>query len=145
MTELEFASLCVLGMILAGLVAFLIARRRKRQTVEAEEFIVRDRGGMRRAKLGMSGDGGVRLRLFDAGGECCVSLGATPDGHVRLRLYDKHGTPRAGLAVFPEEAGAGLVLNDTAGSPRMTLSLLPDGQAGLRILDTDGKVLWCAP
>jgi hypothetical protein len=100
---------------------------------------------MRRAKLGMSVDGWVRLRLFDEDGERCVSLGVAPDGCARLRLYDQHGAPRAGLAVFPDSAGEGLVLNDQAGNPRMTFSLLDDGMADLRILDVGGRVLWKAP
>jgi hypothetical protein len=121
------------------------ARWLKRRTVEAEEFVVRDSTGMRRAKLGMSVDGWVRLHLFDKDGERCVSLGVAPDGDSRLRLYDHHGAPRVGLAVFPDSAGAGLALNDPAGNPRMTFSLLDDGAADLRILDADGTVLRKAP
>lgn len=117
----------------------------KRRTVEAEAFVVRDATGIRRAKLGMSADGWVRLRLFDEGGERCVSLGVAPDGHARLRLYDQHGESRAGLAVFPDNAGEGLVLNDQVGNPRLTVSLLDNGAADLRILDASGKVLWKAP
>jgi hypothetical protein len=117
----------------------------KRRTVEAEAFVVRDSTGIRRAKLGMSADGWVRLRLFDEEGERCVSLGVAPDGHARLRLYDQHGESRAGLAVFPDNAGEGLVLNDQAGNPRLTVSLLDNGAADLRILDASGKVLWKAP
>jgi hypothetical protein len=122
-----------------------IARWLTRRRVEAEEFVVRDSTGMRRAKLGMSVDGWVRLRLFDEDGQRCVSLGVAPDGSARLRLYDQYGAPRAGLAVFPESAGEGLVLNDQAGNPRMTFSLLDDGAADLRILDAGGTVLWKAP
>lgn len=122
-----------------------ILRWWRRRTVEAEEFVVRDSTGMRRAKLGMSVDGWVRLRLFDKSGERCVSLGVDPEGYARLRLYDQRGEPRAGLAVFPDSAGEGLVLNDQAGNPRMTFSLLDDGVPDLRILDAGGKVLWKAP
>jgi len=97
------------------------ARWLTRRTVEAEEFVVRDSTGMRRAKLGMSRDGWVRLHLFDEDGERCVSLGVAPDGHPRLCLYDQ------------------------AGNPRMTCSLLDGWAADLRILDKDGDVLWKAP
>ena len=122
-----------------------IARRLTRRTVEAQEFIVRDSTGMRRAKLGMSTDGWVRLHLFDQDGERCVTLGVAPEGDPRLYLYDQYGAPRAGLAVFPDSAGGGLVLNDPAGNPRMTLSLLDDGTGDLRILDAGGNVRWKAP
>ncbi len=122
-----------------------IARWLTRRTVEAEEFVVRDSTGMRRAKLGMSVDGWVRLRLFGKDGDRCVSLGVAPDGYARLRLYDQRGATRAGLAVFPDSTGEGLVLNDQVGNPRMTFSLLDDGAADLRILDAGGKVLWKAP
>ena len=122
-----------------------IARWLTRRTVEAEEFVVRDSTGMRRAKLGMSTDGWVRLHLFDKDGERCVTLGVAPDGDPRLYLYDHYGAPRAGLAVFPDSAGGGLVLNDQAGNPRMTFSLLDDGAGDLRIIDAGGNVCWKAP
>jgi hypothetical protein len=122
-----------------------IARWLTRRTIEAQEFIVRDSTGMRRAKLGMSTDGWVRLHLFDQDGERCVTLGVAPEGDPRLYLYDQYGAPRAGLAVFPDSAGGGLVLNDPAGNPRMTLSLLDDGAGDLRILDAGGNVRWKAP
>ena len=120
-------------------------RRTVRQTVEAEEFIVCDSRKNRRAKLGMSRDGWVRLRLYAEGGERCLSLGVPPEGGARLRLYNQGGEPRAGLAVFPDEMGEGLVLNDQAGNPRMTISLIGGGAADLRILDESGEVLWKAP
>ena len=122
-----------------------IARWLTRRTIEAQEFIVRDSTGMRRAKLGMSTDGWVRLHLFDQDGERCVTLGVAPEGDPRLYLYDQYGAPRAGLAVFPDSAGGGLVLNDPVGNPRMTLSLLDDGAGDLRILDAGGNVRWKAP
>ena len=168
MSELEVVGFYFLALLLGGVLGFMIARRHPgramaadrpqrvlaqgwverwltRRTVEAEEFVVRDSTGMRRAKLGMSEDGWVRLRLFDKDGARCVSIGVTPEGSARLRLYDQHGAPRAGLAVFPENGGEGVVLNDQGGNPRMTFSLLEDGAADLRILDVDGKVLWKAP
>jgi hypothetical protein len=115
-----------------------------RRTVEAEEFIVRDSTGRRRAKLGMSKDGGVRLRLFDEDGVSCVSLGVTSTEPARLHLHDQHGRLRAGLGVFPADAGVGAVFHDQAGRPRMTVSVLETGAADVRVLDESGKTLWKA-
>jgi len=98
-----------------------IARWMRRRTVEAEEFIVRDSTGLRRAKLGMSADGWVRLRLFDEAGGRCATLGVAPDGNVRLRFYDQTGTPRVALRV------------------------LDDGPGDVSILDQDEKIVWQAP
>jgi hypothetical protein len=128
--------------ILAGILGFTMARWPRRRILEAEAFIVRDATGMRRAKLGMGKDGGVRLRLFDEKGVCCVSLGVTPTECARLHLHDQQGALRAGLGVFPEDAGVGAVFNDQAGRPRMTVSVLETGAADVRVLDEEGKVLW---
>jgi hypothetical protein len=49
---------------------------------------------------------------------------------------------RAGLGVFPEEAGVGAVFNDQAGRPRLSVSVLGTGAADVRVLDEEGKVLW---
>jgi len=141
MSELEAVFLSLLGMVLAGVLGFRLARGRS-QTVEAEEFVVRDGTGRRRAKLGMSDDGGVRLRLLDENGVCCVSLGVTPEEHARLHLYDQQGALRAGLGVFPEDAGVGAVFHDQGGRPRMTVSVLDAGGADIRVFDEDGKVQW---
>ena len=101
MNGLEAVGLSVFGVVLAGILGFRMARGRRRRTVEAENFIVRDSTGTRRAKFGMSEDGGVRLRLFDENGVCCVSLGVTPTEYARLHFRDQHGALRAGLGVFP--------------------------------------------
>jgi hypothetical protein len=142
MNGLEAVGFSLVGVVLAGILGFGIARGRRRGTVEAENFIVRDSTGTRRAKFGMSEDGGVRLRLFDENGVCCVSLGVTPTEYARLHLRDQHGALRAGLGVFPTDAGVGAVFNDQAGRPRMTVSVLETGAADVRVLDEDGKILW---
>jgi len=142
MNGLEAVGLSVLGVVLAGILGFRMARGRRRGTVEAENFIVRDSTGTRRAKFGMSEDGGVRLRLFDENGVCCVSLGVTPTEYARLHFRDQHGALRAGLGVFPTDAGVGAVFNDQAGRPRMTVSVLETGAADVRVLDEDGRILW---
>jgi hypothetical protein len=142
MNGLEAVWFSLFGLVLAGLLGFRIARGQRRGTVEAESFVVQDATGRRRAKFGMSEDGGVRLRLFDEGGVCCVSLGVTPKEYARLHLYDSEGVLRVGLGVFPEEAGVGAVFHDPAGHPRMTVSVLGTGAADVRVLDEDGKVLW---
>lgn len=125
-----------------------LASWRKRQTakrsIEAEEFIVLDSSGTRRAKLAVGSDGWARLRLYDQTGERCASLGVAPDGSARLRFYDQTGTTRAGLAVG-SDLGGGLVLKDQSGNVRVTLALPDDGRGDLRILDEDGKTLFKAP
>jgi hypothetical protein len=142
MNGLEAVWFSLFGVVLAGILGFTIACRQRKRTVEAENFVVRDSTGLRRAKFGMSEDGGVRLRLFDEHGVCCVSLGVTPNECARLHLHDQHGALRAGLGVFPEDAGVGAVFHDHAGRPRMTVSVLATGAADVRVLDEDGKILW---
>jgi len=145
MSGLEAVRFSVFGVILVGALGLTMARWLRRRTVEAEEFVVLDSTGMRRAKFGMSEDGGVRLRLFDKDGVSCVSLGVTSTEYARLRLHDHQGTLRAAIGVFPEDGGVGVVLNDQAGNPRMTFSVLDTGATDVRVLDGDGNVLWKAP
>ena len=142
MNGLEAVGFAVFGGILGGILGFAMARRQRQRTVEAENFVVRDAAGRRRAKFGMSQDGGVRLRLFDHDGVCCGSLGVTPQDCACLHLHDRQGVLRAGLGVFPEEAGVGAVFNDQAGRPRLSVSVLGTGAADVRVLDEEGKVLW---
>jgi len=142
MNGLESVGFAVFGGILGGILGFAMARRQRQRTVEAENFVVRDAAGRRRAKFGMSQDGGVRLRLFDQDGVCCGSLGVTPQDCACLHLHDRQGVLRAGLGVFPEEAGVGAVFNDQAGHPRLSVSVLGTGAADVRVLDEEGKVLW---
>lgn len=142
MNGLEAVGFAVFGGILGGVLGFATARWQQRRTVEAENFVVRDATGRRRAKFGMSQDGGVRLRLFDGDGVCCGSLGVTPDEYACLHLHDHQGVLRAGVGVFPEDAGVGAVFNDHAGRPRLSVSVLETGAADVRVLDEEGKVLW---
>ncbi len=90
----------------------------------------------------MSEDGAPRLRLFDEAGNCCVSLGVLAKGYGRLHLYDRQGALRAGLGVFPEDAGVGVVFNDQAGRARLTVSVLDAGVADVRVLDEQGNIAW---
>lgn len=142
MNGLEAMGFAVFGGILGGILGFAMARRQQRRTVEAGNFVVRDATGRRRAKFGMSQDGGVRLRLFDEDGVCCGSLGVTADECACLHLHDQQGVLRAGLGVFPDAAGVGAVFNDQAGRPRLSVSVLETGTADVRVLDEEGKVLW---
>jgi hypothetical protein len=142
MNTLVIVGLSLLVVILAGILGFTIGRWRRKGTVEAEAFFVRDAEGKLRAKLGMSEDGGVRLRLFDKAGVCCVSLGVTPANYGTLHLHDQQGVLRAALGVFPEEAGVGAVFNDVAERPRMTISVLDNGAADIRVLDEDRTIRW---
>jgi hypothetical protein len=66
----------------------------------------------------------------------------TPKECARLHLHDRQGALRAGLGVFPEDAGVGAVFHDQAGRPRVTVSVLDTGGADVRVLDEEGTTLW---
>jgi hypothetical protein len=117
----------------------------KPSMVEAEQFVIRDSKGVRRAFLGATGDGWACLRLYDEAGNRCASVAVSGEGRAHVRLYDGASTARAGLSVFPEDLGEGLVLRDRAGRPRVTVSLLEDGTGDLNIRDKDGEITWRTP
>jgi hypothetical protein len=142
MNTLVIVGSSLVVVLLAGILGYLVAHWRRRGIVEAEAFFVRDAMGRLRAKLGMSEDGGVRLRLFNEAGVCCLTLGVTETDRATLRLHDPQGALRAELGMFPEDLGVGAVFNDGAERPRMTINVLGTGAADISLLDEDRRILW---
>jgi len=95
--------------------------RNSGKVVEAERFVVRDRGGRSRAVLG-------------------VVAGDVPF----LRLYDQNGTDRAALTTAADGAPV-LSLGYRDATARATLAVLADGTSALILYDKDGKPIWRAP
>jgi hypothetical protein len=120
-------------------------RWRQNDVLEAEQFVVRDAKGVRRAYLGATADGWACLRMYDEAGNRCASVAVSREGCAHVRLYDGADEPRAALSVFPEGLGEGLVLRDKAGKPRVTVSVVEDGTGDLSIRDDGGRVTWKAP
>ena len=121
------------------------------KTIRANEFILEDADGKRRAWLGVDKDG-PGLHLLDENGKPRAVLTVTKDG-PGLNLYDEKGNGRAALGVLKD--GAALALFDEKGKGRTTLgvnqTVTPDGktitypESSLLLFDEKGKRIWSAP
>jgi hypothetical protein len=108
------------------------------RTVEAEQFIIRDSAGNRRAELGVSSEGrGVGLRLCNQTGQDRFEVTIGSDGSPILRVCDQAGKIRAGLGVTAD-GWTVLALFDQAEKGRAHLSVKPDGSPDLNFRDQTG-------
>jgi hypothetical protein len=97
--------------------------------VQAEAFIITDRGGAARAVLNASPDGIVALTLRDAQGRERIRLSTSADGESDVAVLADDGSYRVRLNP------AGLQLRDANGRPRAWLRLDRDGSPSLVLLD----------
>jgi len=109
------------------------------RTLEAEQLVLRDAAGNRRAELGVYAEGrAVGLRLFDQAGQTRSELAVNTDGSPILRLCDQAGKVRGGLGVTPDGWPL-LALFDQAEKSRAHLSVKSDGSPDLNFRDEAGK------
>jgi hypothetical protein len=123
---LLFGVLIGVGLDRAFVPAVVLAAENPAKNIIAQNFIVEDQKGSKRASFGWDGDGtalvmfdakGVRrlgigldpkgtgLNLFDASGKVIrVSLHLRADGVSGITFYDHLGVPKAGISV--DAAGA---------------------------------------
>ncbi len=85
-------------------------------TVEAQELVVMDKDGKKRAWLGVDADGTPGLMLFGQDERVRAVLGVGPDGLTLLALDDANGKKHAELGVA-SDGTPGLVLSDKDGTP----------------------------
>ena len=141
------------------------------QTVEAQEFVVKDAGGVVRARLDTS-PSAASLNLFHEGGRASlvVSGGRAQGAHLAVAdaagkvkgllllsqetvgLYlspiDATGPPKAPRVVFEvlNQGTGGFAFYDRNGQTRALLgAVADDGSSTAIILDASGKPAWKAP
>ena len=141
-------------LLLAG--ATMMVRRPR--VLEAERFVLKDRGGKARALLAMAPDGSPSLTLLDARGrdqvrldgpsdgsaslslcnkgEARIHMSASTGGGALLSLFDPRRRAGAGMYLWPEGT-AGVALN--SGDQGVQLAAQPDGLAGVVVADEEGK------
>jgi hypothetical protein len=142
--------------ILWGGTSLTIARR----SVEAEQFLLRDKEHTVRAQLGLQTDGAPAFTLFDQRGKARiqlqstlddtasldfyhrgriqVSLLATSQGLTSLSFYDSRGRTYSGLYVWPDGTAGLSLLRDRRG---VQVAAQPDGLTGLTITDREGRTI----
>src|SRR5437016_1167854 len=114
--------------------------------VEAQEFVLKDGGGVVRGRLGCASNGEPRLLLLGKKGMSCLELGLRcPDGSPGLALGDATGRFRGGF-LLDEAGNPTLSLHGANGVIRVVLRAEEGKGSGLVVSDADGvpriDVLW---
>lgn len=113
---------------------------RKKHTVEAQEFILKDAGGRVRATLTAAGEG-AQLLMLDGNGKPRLVLFTGPD-LSGLTLYDGHGQRL--IRVDAEDSGVGMVLEGRPEKAQVWLDVGADGPRFL-LVSNKGKLVYRAP
>ncbi len=114
------------------------------ETLQAQQFVLRDSGGKVRGAMGMTSDGAVGLDFKDAKGHTRVTLDLAANGTPGLDFFDQDGKLRTTLALGPAgEPGLGLYGSD--GHLRTSLDVPAARTPGLAFYHQDGKPAWGAP
>lgn len=152
----------------ALIVAVGAAARETPPTVEAGEFILRDKEGRARAALTMRPDGTPGLALFDEKetmrlsldlgakgehdsdtpgvnvygdkGELRAALTMRPDGTPGMAFFDDRRQPRLSLDMSGDDT-PGVNLYGPGGVLRAAVAIRPDGTPGLGLFDEAGRVV----
>ena len=129
------------------------------KVIVANQFIVEDETGKKRAVLGID-----KLIMYDSNGKVRALLEIS-NNRPGLALFDEetnvravislnkdvssldlHGKNRtAGITLSVMEIGPGLVLLDERRKPRVGVGFTKDSGPLLQMLDEKGKKLWSAP
>src|SRR3984893_6925585 len=110
------------------------------KSVVAEQFVLVDSHGERRATLSLDGDGGPSLTLSDAAGRARAAVRLGVDGAPSVVLYDTIGRRRVEVALKAGGA-AGLGFYDETGEGRAELVVSGSGTPGLSLFGPNGKRL----
>jgi hypothetical protein len=108
------------------------------ELVAAEQFVLVDKSGGRRAALALKADGGPTLTLHDSRGRTRATISLGADGAPSLVLYDAAGKRRLEVALKADGA-AGVGLYDRNGEGRAELAVAETGAPGLCLYGPDGR------
>jgi len=128
--------------VLFGLAAFAVMgqARPPLQVVEAQEFVVKDAGGVVRARLGAS-PSAVSLSLSHEGGRANLVVSGGRGQGAHLAVTDAAGKIKGLLLLSPETVGLYLSPVDATGppkSPRVVFEVLNQGTGGFAFFDRSG-------
>ena len=113
-------------------------------TLEAQQFLLRDSSGKLRGALGTTSDGAVGFNLEDSAGRTRVTVDLAANGTPGLDFFDQDGKMRATIALGASgQPGLGLYGPD--GHLRTALDVPAAKTPGLSFYHDDGKPAWGAP
>ncbi|HZO81147.1 MAG TPA: hypothetical protein VFB33_05585 [Candidatus Binataceae bacterium] len=127
------ASAGLSGRLWRGGVAEAAAHHHAR-TLSADNFVLVDRHGVKRATLSIVSGEPVLAFYGPDGKTARASIGVNPDGVARVRLYSLNGVPQAALGVTGD-GKPGLALLDRGQHLRGTFDVSIGGEPTLRLYD----------
>jgi hypothetical protein len=117
----------------AGLALYASGWGHRPKAIEATSFVIRDRDGRVRGRLGVHKDGSPELALLDSRGRDQMLLHTFPDDTAALYLYDK-GRVRLALTAAPN-GGAAVNMFDPERDRSAGLYVDGDGTTGVAFRD----------
>jgi hypothetical protein len=113
-------------------------------TLEAQQFLLRDNSGKLRAAMGVTSDGAVGINLDDPTGHTRLTVDLDASGVPGVDLYDQNGLRRATIALGSTgEPGIGLY--GPNGNLRTSLDVPKKDTPGIAFYRENGKPAWGAP
>lgn len=133
-----------LGTVLVFIISalFLMGQAAPKRTIEAEEIVLRDSSGNRRAMLYMR-PGGASLAFLDANGTGRAAIGVFESG-PSLVMSDQSGKQRILLTSDSRNFLDDIAFWDSNGELRIMLGHGNEGTS-LALYDKQGSPLWIAP
>jgi hypothetical protein len=125
---------CCAALVLSGAHSQNVAK-----TIEAEQFVLRDKDGKRRAVLEVNAKGDTVLQLSDRGEKSRINLIVAEDGSPIVSLQDQKDQPRVSLSVPASINGSVLNLVDPNGQVRLGMGVRKDGVPTLDLRDKDAN------
>ncbi len=113
-------------------------------TLEAQQFLLRDSSGKLRAAMGVTSDGAVGINLDDGTGRTRLTVDLAANGAPGVDLYDQSGLRRMTIALGSAgEPGIGLY--GPHGNLRASFEVPKADTPGLSFYRENGKPAWGAP
>lgn len=114
------------------------------ETLQAQQFLVRDSTGKLRGAIGVMPDGAVGLNFEDPAGRTRLTVDLASSGTPGVDLYDQDGRMRVTIALGPA-GDPGIGLYGPNGHLRTSLDVPAAQTPGLSFYDSDGRPGWGAP
>jgi hypothetical protein len=131
-------------MLLCGALFTMAQTSTVADTVEAQQFLLRDSSGKLRGAMGVLSDGAVGLNLSDTAGRTRITVDLASNGTPGVDLYDQDGKVRATMALG-DTGQPGIGLYGPNGHLRTSLDVPAGKTAGLAFYKDDGQPAWGVP
>lgn len=109
------------------------------ETLQANQFVLRDGSGLIRGIWEMEAEGGSRLVMRDGDGRERIGLSLLRDGSPGVTLGDRDGRHRIVLGLLPD-GSTNLVFADGSGTARSVLGHSSTDETSLLFADREGYI-----